>query len=485
MMHNLFAFQGSLNPSASYVIPVNEPSGAVYNETNHTLYTHSDGQNSTIYQMTIHGVVLDSFIVYGNDFEGITINAGQDTLYLVEEATSRIEKYILTGNFTGAFQVNVNPGLDNNNGLEGITIDPATGHIFVVKEKDPVLLVELSQAGNELSRDTLDFLSSYDASGITVHPQWNNLFILSHEGHAIYETTKNGKLLRSWSIPVEKAEGITFNTTLDTIYIVDDLNNTLYVFPFHEKPFIHSIYINEFMAGNSSTITDENGEYDDWIELYNPNDYPVDIAGLSIADNFTRSGLWEIPKGYPAQTTISAEGYLLLWADEDTSQGPLHVNIKLNVGGEQIALYNKTTLLDSISFPPQKEDISYGRETDGADKWDFFSPPSPDENNMMGVILNTNGDINASITSFILHQNYPNPFNPSTMINYQLAINSKVTLRIYDIDGKIVATLVDQYQNLGYYTIKFNASRLHSGIYFCRLKTSSGFSQTHRMILIK
>ncbi len=86
--------------------------------------------------------------------------------------------------------------------------------------------------------------------------------------------------------------------------------------------------------------------------------------------------------------------------------------------------------------------------------------------------------------SYALAQNYPNPFNPSTTIKYSIQKAGLVTLRVYDMLGREVATLVDQEQNAGVYSVKFNASGLASGIYLYKLESGS-FSKTHKLMLIK
>jgi hypothetical protein len=83
-----------------------------------------------------------------------------------------------------------------------------------------------------------------------------------------------------------------------------------------------------------------------------------------------------------------------------------------------------------------------------------------------------------------LSQNYPNPFNPSTVISYQLSANSRVTLKVYDVLGREVATLVDGVQPAGNRTAVWNASRFASGLYFYRLRTSS-YQETKKMMLLK
>ncbi|MBN2010982.1 T9SS type A sorting domain-containing protein, partial [candidate division KSB1 bacterium] len=83
-----------------------------------------------------------------------------------------------------------------------------------------------------------------------------------------------------------------------------------------------------------------------------------------------------------------------------------------------------------------------------------------------------------------LSQNYPNPFNPSSTIGYTLKTNHLVTLKIYDLLGRDIATLVDTNQPAGNYTVVFEAADLPSGIYFCKLIVES-FIETRKMVLVR
>jgi hypothetical protein len=95
-------------------------------------------------------------------------------------------------------------------------------------------------------------------------------------------------------------------------------------------------------------------------------------------------------------------------------------------------------------------------------------------------------------TEFAISQNYPNPFNPSTVIDYQLpgVVNRfTVSLKVYDMLGRVITTLVNETKQAGYYKVTFNASDLSSGIYFARLVAQSDvgkpFVQTIKLMLMK
>jgi hypothetical protein len=95
-------------------------------------------------------------------------------------------------------------------------------------------------------------------------------------------------------------------------------------------------------------------------------------------------------------------------------------------------------------------------------------------------------EINVEVVpdKFELSQNYPNPFNPSTRIKYQLSSISQVTLKVYDVLGNEVATLVNEEKPAGSYEVDFDASQLSSGIYFYKLQAGS-FFETKKMLLLK
>ncbi|MHC4560753.1 MAG: chitobiase/beta-hexosaminidase C-terminal domain-containing protein, partial [Planctomycetota bacterium] len=146
--------------------------------------------------------------------------------------------------------------------------------------------------------------------------------------------------------------------------------------------------INELMASNSSSIPDPQGEYDDWIEIYNYGPDAIDIGGMYLTDNLTVPNKWRIPGNSPAATTIPAGGYLLIWADNETTDPGLHANFKLDADGEEVGLFDSDgiTLIDNVTYSDQISDISYGRYPDANDNWQFFADSSPAAQNISGYL---------------------------------------------------------------------------------------------------
>jgi hypothetical protein len=147
------------------------------------------------------------------------------------------------------------------------------------------------------------------------------------------------------------------------------------------------IFINEWMAANTSFMVDPtDGSFDDWFELYNPNANSVDLTGYSLSDRLIgTTGRWNIPAG----TTIPARGFLFVWADQDTGQNAtdtvaLHAGFKLSQSGEAIGLFAPDgTLVDSVTFGAQTNNVSQGRWPDGNANLYFMPTPTPRAANMI------------------------------------------------------------------------------------------------------
>jgi hypothetical protein len=87
-------------------------------------------------------------------------------------------------------------------------------------------------------------------------------------------------------------------------------------------------------------------------------------------------------------------------------------------------------------------------------------------------------------SEYSLSQNYPNPFNPTTKIRYEIPEGSFITIKVYDVLGREIETLLNEEKPVGSYEVEFNAAKLSSGIYFYRLHAND-FTQIRKMILLK
>jgi hypothetical protein len=134
------------------------------------------------------------------------------------------------------------------------------------------------------------------------------------------------------------------------------------------------VFINEWLASNNGSALDEFGEDDDYIELYNDEDFPVDLGGRFLTDSLTDPAKWQFPAG----VTIPAKGRLVIWADNQPAQGPLHASFALSANGEEIGLFdradNQFAPIDTVAFGPQTADVAEGRTPDGSDCRGFFAP---------------------------------------------------------------------------------------------------------------
>ena len=133
-------------------------------------------------------------------------------------------------------------------------------------------------------------------------------------------------------------------------------------------------------------------------------------------------------------------------------------------GSNKFRAYILSSQLDNISSKPvSTKSLTYGKNTvEEGDKIESIELPS----------------------DFEISQNYPNPFNPVTTIKYALPVDSRVSIKIYDMLGREVATLVNDDKQAGYYQVRFDASNIASGIYFYRI-IAGDYVKSYKMVIVK
>jgi len=201
------------------------------------------------------------------------------------------------------------------------------------------------------------------------------------------------------------------------------------------------LYINEFMASNDTTIADEHGDYDDWIEVYNPESETIWLGDNYLTDNLSKPDKWQMPDAY-----IEPGEFLIFWADGEPEQGPFHTSFKLSKDGEEIGIFNsELATIDEYIFGQQETDISKGRLPNGGPEWVFFEKPTPGASNEASAIPET---ANANLI-FV----YPNPVK-GAVVNLSEACN----FTIYNLMGQPVVQQKNSHL--------INISRYNKGIYF-------------------
>jgi len=190
-----------------------------------------------------------------------------------------------------------------------------------------------------------------------------------------------------------------------------------------------TVVINELMSDNEAAVADEAGDFDDWIELYNNMDTPMDLSGFGLSDDENDLGKFTIPEG----TVIAENGYLIFWADDDQEQGPLHVQFKLSAVGESLFLTDpNNNIVDQVDFPELDEDFSFARDPNGIGSFVIKQPTFNNDNDL------------ATSTLTPLPKNisfYPNPTSDFLKIDLgDLEIGSQVL--IYNQQGQVINKLI-------------------------------------------
>ena len=212
------------------------------------------------------------------------------------------------------------------------------------------------------------------------------------------------------------------------------------------------VVINEFMAKNENTVTDNAGEYDDWIELYNKGTETVDLSGYFLSDGDGEIAKWAFPDG----TSIAPDGYLIVWADKDDDQASadeLHANFKLSADGEQIYLANPdTVVIDTVFYTEQEEDASYARLPNGTGDFEIANP----------TFNGYNGDGSTNVLPLSESntvQIYPNPVQHGFSIHFDKDLNRNRDIILVNSLGQLV---LKQKVNSG---TELDVSGLAAGIY--------------------
>ena len=360
-----------------------------------------------------------------------------------------------------------NPGITNVlNAMDIYTYEEVTGinvTMMIAVGENGVLLKSVD---NGLTWNVKANISTENLNDVAIY-----------SADLIYVCGNNGTLLRS----------IDFGETFEPVAIPVTTNLNSFTF---SGPQTNLTRINAIVAGDSGTILVSQNAYD-WTAVNSStteNLFAATFSGVNaictgangtiITSN--DEGLSWVSSVSGVSTTIFDVKYLnILTAVASSENG---VVLRTEDGGATWTAITTPVEADlfALNFANENVGISIGSEgteiysNDGGLTW------------LTGItanVLPADKKFDAKLS-----QNYPNPFNPSTLINYSIPDNSTVSIKIYDMTGREVRTLVNSYQAPGSYSVKFDAANLSSGIYFYVLRANTGkneITKTMRMILTK
>ena len=299
---------------------------------------------------------------------------------------------------------------------------------------------------------------------------------------------KPGYKFDGWSGAVTSSDvSLSINVTISTNLIAtfSATNNA-----------VKNVVINEINYNSADDF-----DSGDWVEFYNNSDSPIDISDWFFKDN-DDSHIFTFPSG----TILESSAYLVLGEESekfiacypDVTNFVGEMNFGLSGSGELIRLFDSEgQIVDSLTY---SDKAPWPAEADGQGATlELFAPNldntngenwrasvghgSPGQQNTVTVAIAPN-DSREIPEKFNLMQNYPNPFNHSTVILFQISEPSFVKLSVYDLNGRLIETLVNEYRNPGYYAVHWNAENVVSGIYFYRIEAGS-LSSVKKCLLVK
>jgi len=218
---------------------------------------------------------------------------------------------------------------------------------------------------------------------------------------------------------------------------------------FHQLPVVGALVINEIMAGNFSAVADQDGEYDDWVELYNGTANSINLNGFYLSDDENDIAKWSFPN-----VIIAANDYLIIWCDTaGGTQAGLHTTYRLSADQEEVYLSGPSgTLIDAVHYVNMPTDMGYARVPNG------IGPMQHQQHTYNAMNLNMTGVKHIEIGSRM--RVYPNPTTSRIYI-----LGASETISVFNIMGQQIFS-EDNVKII-------DTSRWKDGIYFVKSGNSS------------
>ena len=304
-----------------------------------------------------------------------------------------------------------------------------------------------------------------------------------------FKLSGNGEQIGLWNADENLLDGLTYGEqTEDVSYgrYPDGSTNWILMPDFTpgasntaQSPGEIKLFINEFMASNIDALPGSQGDYPDWIEIFNAGDEDVMLGGFLLFDTLDVGQAYQIPDTYPDSVTVVAGGFIVFYANNDEELSVLNLNFKLSGNGEQIGLWDPAeNLLNGFTYQEQAVDTSYGRYADGTDNWFImpdFTPGTANQN-----ILSVNEIEGQRLISKV----FPNPFHSETNIQFTLTQAEWVTIELYDAKGVKIRTIISAKYSDGNHIITLEASELPAGYYYYTFQAGDEL-QTNKFAIVR
>ncbi len=237
--------------------------------------------------------------------------------------------------------------------------------------------------------------------------------------------------------------------------------------PEWQDPMLPKLYLSEICISNSQYV-DEFFESDDWIEIYNNASSPVNIAGMYVSDSKSNLRKYQIPDNASPKTTVPAKGYLILWADGQPEQGPLHTNFSLSATRAQTVSMSQVIdgelyVIDSVSYKLHGKGETFARFSyDFEGEWKVTSRPTFAVANTYAVPT----DIPSVFSDRDIAVIYPNPV--SETLWFSLSRSTEATVTILNLTGnQVLQRRISDGEGV-------DVSRLSSGLYLAVINNPEG-----------
>ena len=234
------------------------------------------------------------------------------------------------------------------------------------------------------------------------------------------------------------------------------------------QPMNNGLVINEVMALNNSFISDNEGGYADWVELFNASNSPINISSYYLTNRWSEPNRWSLPN-----VTLDSGQHLLIWCDDDTDDGPLHASFHLDAMEDELFIMAQDSgawrAIDQTSWVNAQPNLSWGRSTDGANDWMWFAPFSdtpPTPNSPNGNPVGLTDHTSNSILDW-------NPVNPC-LAGSPIALPTMSDWSILHASGQLIHTG---------HSLEASTIGLSAGLYFIQIQTSDGLAMTKPIVV--